>query len=138
MKKAWILLCSIGLAAGAVLAADYYATKADYRAGILTPGEGEGGNSIDGSNDGWIRLPGSQSMTGDMLGQVVTDEDPASPVAGVVPLVPHGCRNLAEQLDSLISQHPEKTEPVECHLAVTGWVRSSPLGDPHRYGQDVQ
>jgi len=38
MKKALILICLIGLAGGAVLAADYYATKADYRAGIMTPG----------------------------------------------------------------------------------------------------
>lgn len=49
-----------------------------YQYGPLIPGEGAGGNAVDAIADGWIKIPGSQPMNGDMIGQVIPDEDPAS------------------------------------------------------------
>ena len=49
-----------------------------YNYGSLIPGEGEGGNAIDGLSDGWIQIPGSQPFQGNFVGGITDDENPES------------------------------------------------------------
>jgi hypothetical protein len=74
MKKMLVLTCALALLGGTTAMADYYATKADYKAGKLTPAgplpKGSGNDCMDSLFD--LLPPSPRIVNGDTTGSTNT------------------------------------------------------------------